>query len=120
MNNALRIALATLAATLSPLAFAHASLVDSFPAKGQTVTGSPTEIHLTFNEHVEARYCRIKLVSNAGKNFDADRPAADKTNPNAIVAAVPVLKPGTYSARWTAVGSDGHKTHGDFSFTVAR
>lgn len=120
MNNALRIALATLAATLSPLAFAHASLVDSFPAKGQTVTGSPTEIHLTFNEHVEARYCRIKLVSNVGKNFDADRPAADKTNPNAIVAAVPVLKPGTYSARWTAVGSDGHKTHGDFSFTVAR
>jgi methionine-rich copper-binding protein CopC len=120
MNPTTRIALATLAATLSPLAIAHASLVDSFPAKGQTVTGSPSEIHITFNEHVEARYCRIKLVSNAGKNFDADRPAADKANPNAIVAAVPVLKPGTYSARWTAVGGDGHKTHGDFSFTVAR
>jgi methionine-rich copper-binding protein CopC len=120
MTHTTRIALATLAATLSPLAFAHASLVDSFPAKGQTVTGSPSEIHLTFNEHVEARYCRIKLVSNAGKNFDADRPAADKANPNAIIAAVPVLKPGVYSARWTAVGGDGHKTHGDFSFTVAR
>ena len=65
MNTPLRIALATLAAALSPLAFAHASLVDSFPAKGQTVTGSPAEIHLTFNEHVEARYCRIKLVSDA-------------------------------------------------------
>ena len=120
MNPSLRIALATLAVTLSPFAMAHALLVDSFPAKGQTVTGSPTEIHLTFNEHVEARYCRIKLVSGAGKNFDADRPAADKANPNAIVAAIPVLKPGTYSARWTAVGSDGHKTHGDFSFTVAK
>jgi methionine-rich copper-binding protein CopC len=120
MNHTTRIALATLAAALSPLAFAHASLVDSFPAKGQTVTGSPSEIHLTFNEHVEARWCRIKLVSNAGKNFDADRPAADKANPNAIIAAVPVLKPGTYSARWTAVGGDGHKTHGDFSFTVAK
>ena len=120
MNHTTRIALATLAATLSPLAFAHASLVDSFPAKDQTVTGSPSEIHLTFNEHVEARYCRIKLVSNAGKNFDADRPAADKANPNAIVAAVPVLRPGVYSVRWTAVGGDGHKTHGDFSFTVAK
>ncbi len=120
MNISTRIALATLASALSPLAFAHAALVDSFPAKDQTVTGSPSEIHLTFNEHVEARWCRIKLVSNAGKNFDADRPAADKSNPNAIVASVPVLKPGTYSARWTAVGSDGHKTHGDFSFTVAK
>ncbi|MEO5686050.1 MAG: copper resistance CopC family protein [Burkholderiaceae bacterium] len=120
MNTPFRLALATLAAALSPLAFAHATLVDSFPAKGQTLTGSPAEIHLTFNEHVEPRYCRIKLVSDSGKNFDADRPAADKTKPNAIVAAIPVLKPGRYSARWTAVGSDGHKTHGDFSFTVAK
>ena len=120
MNTSLRIALATLAVAISPLASAHASLVDSFPAKGAVVTGSPSEIHLTFNEHVEARFCRVKLVSDAGKNFDADRPAADKTNPNAIIAAVPVLKPGKYSARWTAVGSDGHKTHGDFSFTVAK
>ena len=120
MKSSLRIALATLAVTLSPLALAHASLVDSFPAKGQVMTGSPAEIRITFNEHVEARYCRIKLVSGAGKNFDADRPAADKANPNAIVAAIPVLKPGTYSARWTAVGGDGHKTHGDFKFTVAK
>ena len=120
MNPSLRIALATLAVTLSPLAMAHALLVDSFPAKGQVTAGSPAEIHITFNEHVEARLCRIKLVSGDGKNFDADRPAADKANPNAIVAAIPVLKPGTYSARWTAVGSDGHKTHGDFSFTVAK
>ena len=120
MTTSLRLALATLAATFSPLVFAHASLVDSFPAKGQTLSGSPAEIHLAFNEHVEPRYCSIKLVSDAGKNFDADRPSADKTKPNAIVAAVPVLRPGTYSARWTAVGSDGHKTHGDFKFTVAK
>jgi methionine-rich copper-binding protein CopC len=120
MNHPLRIALATLATALSPLACAHASLADSFPARGQTLTGSPAEIHLTFNEAVEARHCRIKLVSDAGKNFDADRPVADKTRPNTIVAAVPVLKPGSYSARWTAVGGDGHKTHGDFSFVVAK
>ena len=120
MKSSLRIALATLAVALSPLARAHASLVDSFPAKGQVMTGSPAEIHITFNEHVEARYCRIKLRSGDGKNFDADRPAADKTNPNAIVAAVPVLRPGIYRAVWTAVGSDGHKTHGDFSFTVSK
>jgi methionine-rich copper-binding protein CopC len=118
MKTSLRLALATLATALSPLALAHASLVASFPARDAVLTGSPAEIHITFNEHVEARYCRIKLVSASGKNFDADRPHADKADPNAIVASVPVLKPGTYSARWTAVGGDGHKTHGDFSFTV--
>jgi hypothetical protein len=39
-----------------------------------TSTGSPSEIHLTFNEHVEPRYCRIKLVSDAGKKIE--RPEA--------------------------------------------
>ena len=120
MKTSSRLALALLAAALSPLAVAHASLVASFPDKGAVLTGSPTEIHLTFNEHVEPKLCRVKLVSDGGKNFDADRPSADKARANTIVAAVPVLKPGTYSARWTAVGSDGHKTHGDFSFTVAK
>jgi len=120
MKTSSRLALATLAATLSPLAFAHASLVASFPAQGAVLTASPTEIHITFNEHVEPRFCRIKLVSGAGRNFDADRPVADKADPNAIVASVPVLKPGTYSARWTAVSGDGHKTHGDFSFTISK
>ena len=115
-----RLAFAALAAAISPLASAHATMVDSFPAKGQVLNASPSEIHITFNEHVEARYCRIKLRSGDGKNFDADRPALDKTNPNAIVASVPVLKPGTYRAVWTAVGSDGHKTRGDFSFTVKK
>ena len=115
-----RLALAAFAAALSPLVSAHALMVDSFPAKDQVLDASPSEIHVTFNEHVEARYCRIKLRSGDGKNFDADRPVADKTNPNAIVAAVPVLKPGTYRAVWTAVGGDGHKTHGDFSFTIQK
>jgi methionine-rich copper-binding protein CopC len=118
MTTPLRLALATLAVTLSPLAFARTSVVDSFPARGAELTGSPTEIHLTFSERVDPRGCRIKLVSNAGKNFDADRPHADKAAPNTLVAAVPVLKPGVYSARWVAVGGDGKKVRGDFSFTV--
>jgi methionine-rich copper-binding protein CopC len=120
MDIALRLALAAFATAISPLASANASLVDSFPARGQTLAGSPAEIHLSFNGAVDARRCRIKLASDAGKHFDADRPSADKTRPNTIVASVPVLKPGTYSARWTAIGSDGHKSHGDFSFTVAK
>ena len=46
MTTSLRLALATLAATFSPLVFAHASLVDSFPAKGQTLSGSPSEVNV--------------------------------------------------------------------------
>ena len=114
----LKLAFAAAAVAASPFASAHAQLVSSLPAKGQALDAPPTEIHLTFNEHVEPRYSSIKLVSDAGKNFDCDRPHADKADPMSIVASVPVLRSGTYRARWTAVGSVGHKTHGDFSFTI--
>ena len=118
MKTSLKLALAAMTIAASPFAFAHAQLVASSPAKGQALDAPPTEIRLTFNEHVEPRYSSIKLVSGAGKNFDCDRPHADKADPMSIVASVPVLRSGTYRARWTAVGGDGHKTHGDFSFTI--
>jgi hypothetical protein len=118
MKTSLRLALAALAAAASPFAFAHASLVASSPARNQVLDAPPIEIRLTFNERVEPRRCSIKLVSAAGRRFDADRPRADKTDPKSIAASVPVLRSGSYRARWTAVGGDGHKTHGDFSFVV--
>jgi methionine-rich copper-binding protein CopC len=118
MKTSLRLALAALAAATSPFAFAHASLVASSPARNQLLDAPPIEIRLTFDEHVEPRHCSIKLVSAAGKRFDADRPHADKADPRSIAASVPVLRSGSYRARWTAVSGDGRKTHGDFSFTI--
>ncbi len=113
-----RLALLALALAASPFAFARAALVASSPAKDQALDAPPIELRLTFSEHVEPRTCRIKLVSGDGRNVDADRPHADKSDPNSVVASVPVLRKGSWRARWTAVGADGHKLHGDFSFSI--
>jgi methionine-rich copper-binding protein CopC len=113
-----RLALAAAACVASPFVFARPTLVGSSPAKDQVLDAPPIEIRLTFNEHVEARASSIKLVSATGKHFDADRPHPDKADPHSIVASVPVLRPGAYRARWTTVGSDGHKSRGDLSFTI--
>ena len=118
MKTTFRLALAALAAAASPFAFGHAQLVASSPAKDQVLAAPPIEIKLTFNEHVDPRFARVKLVSADKKYFDADRAHADKTDPNSVEMSVPVLKSGSYRAVWTAVGDDGHKTHGDFSFTI--
>ena len=118
MKTTARLAVAALAVAASPLAFAHAQLVASSPSKDQVLDAPPIEIKLTFNEHVEPRYARVKLVSADKKYFDADRAHADKADPNSVEMSVPVLRSGSYRAVWTAVGGDGHKTHGDFSFTI--
>ena len=118
MKTTLRLALSALVLAASPLAFAKTTLVASSPAKDQALDAPPIELRLTFSEHVDARTCRIKLVSGDGRNIDADRPHGDKADPNSLVASVPVLRKGSYRARWTAVGADGHKVHGDFAFSV--
>ena len=118
MHPLARAAAAALAALTASTAGAHATLVASSPANGQALDAPPLEIRLTFNEPVEPRYARVKLVSADKKYFDADRAHADKVDPNSVVMSVPVLRKGTWRAVWTAAGGDGHKTHGDFTFTV--
>jgi len=118
MHPLARAAAAVLAAAAASLAGAQPRLVASSPANGQVLDAPPIEIRLTFNEHVDPRHARVKLVSAERKYFDADRAHADKTDPNSVGMSVPVLRKGTWRAVWTAVGGDGHKMHGDFSFTV--
>lgn len=110
--------IATLAFTASPFALARSQLVASSPADAQVLAAPPIEIRLTFNEHVDPRGASIKLVSDKDKHYDADRPHANRNDPQGIAASVPVLRPGTYRAHWTAIGADGRRMRGDFSFTV--
>jgi len=113
-----RLAVALLAAVASALASARTSVVSSFPARGEVLAGSPTVVQFTFSEHVDPRSCRVKLASGAGKHFDADRPHADRNSPNTIVATVPVLRSGSYNARWVCTGPDGKRLRGDLAFSV--
>jgi methionine-rich copper-binding protein CopC len=118
MTPSIRVALAALALAASPFASAKPQLVAVSPAQGQQLDAPPIEIRLTFSERVDARRASIKLVSAEGKRFDADRPHADKADPLTIAASVPVLRRGAWRARWTAVGADGRKVHGDVQFSI--
>ena len=118
MKTPLRAALAASTLLASSLALAAPKLTASLPANGQALDASPTEIRLTFSEHVDARGASVKLVSDKGKHWDCDRPHVDKADPNTLAATVPVLRGGSYRARWTAVGPGGQKLHGDLNFTI--
>src|SRR4051812_5087115 len=102
----------------SPVAMAHAVLKHSVPAAGATVSPAPKEIALKFNENVEPAFSAVTLSDDAGKAIATGKAQPDGTDATTLRLAVPVLPPGVYRVQWIAVGHDGHRRNGNFTFKV--
>jgi methionine-rich copper-binding protein CopC len=100
------------------VACAHAKLEASEPKASSVLEQAPQRIRLQFNEVLEPAFSKIELADAHGGGIALSRAALDKDNRKALAAALPALRAGQYRIRWTAMGHDGHKTKGEFSFTV--
>ncbi|HEY0437089.1 MAG TPA: copper resistance protein CopC [Phenylobacterium sp.] len=99
-------------------AAAHARLITGSPKAGTTVA-APHELKLTYSESLVPADCSVK-VSGPGGAAVATGPLALDAKSKRIVH-VPVtgkLAAGAYKVSWTMKTEDGHKTDGDFAFTV--
>jgi copper transport protein len=114
----IRLSLA-LAVLLSPVsAWAHARLLRSDPAAKSRVS-SPQLIVLWFSEQPEIALSVATLKDQNGKAFTVGAAQANGGNPLQISFAIPqTLPPGTYTVAWRTAASDGHPSHGTFSFVV--
>jgi methionine-rich copper-binding protein CopC len=96
-------------------AVGHAKLQTSSPPDHAQLAAAPSSLTLTFSENAQLAMLELKTVS---KNIPLplDRGAKPATT---IKVGLPVLGPGTYEVKWTALAADdGHITKGSFSFTV--
>ncbi|OZI40485.1 hypothetical protein CEG14_01580 [Bordetella genomosp. 1] len=114
---ALTLALAALA--LGPqLAWAHAHLKQSTPAAG-SAAASPAAISATFTEGLEPAFSTLAVTGADGRAVDlgkaAPAPGDDKTLVLPVRQALPA---GAYTVQWQVLSKDGHKTRGDWKFTV--
>lgn len=92
---------------------AHAHLVSSAPAASAAVA-APKALHLEFSEKLEPKFSKAEL-SKAGAPVAASSVAKGKAidlSPKAALTA------GAYNVVWAVVSTDGHKSKGDYSFTV--
>jgi methionine-rich copper-binding protein CopC len=107
--------LALLVLVVAPLA-AHSLLLESSPAANATLEASPSELRLRFNNRIEKRLSRLKLVDERGGARDlavAEDGAADR-----LTAPMPSIAPGKYRVEWQVLSTDGHVVSGRFTFTV--
>lgn len=98
-------------------AAAHSLLLESSPAAGATLTAGPPRLVLRFNNRLEHRLSRVRLVDEHGGSRPLILTVAD-TGVDRLTAAVPPLAPGTYRVDWRVLSTDGHIVDGSFSFRV--
>jgi methionine-rich copper-binding protein CopC len=104
-------------AVVTPLVFAHATVKESVPAAGATLDKAPPQIVLTFNEKVEPAFSNIEVKDFSGKAISGSS-HTDAADPVLLKFDLPALGSGAYQVSWIAVGPDGHRRKGSFSFTV--
>ena len=95
---------------------AHSLLLESAPSAGAVTAGPPTVIMLVFNNRVEKRLCRLRLVDGQGR---AQTLAIDTGGPaDRLEAPALGLSPGPWRVEWVVMSADGHVVNGAFSFQV--
>jgi copper resistance protein C len=98
--------------------FAHASLVKAEPARRATLSTSPKQIRLWFNEEIEADYASLSVLDTHGEALTGEKPSVHPDDPKSIFLELPELSPGQYTVKFRVLSVDGHVVDSDFGFTV--
>ncbi|MGP3593264.1 CopC domain-containing protein YobA [Vagococcus sp. WN89Y] len=99
--------------------FAHAHLQGQYPAADAQVVAAPQALTLNFSEGIEPTFSGLTLTGpqqQVIRTGSAKRNEKDKKQ--MIVPLEQPLTPGKYAVKWHVVSVDGHKTHGQYHFTV--
>jgi methionine-rich copper-binding protein CopC len=109
---------ATLTVTFAHLAHAHASPIHQAPSAGSTVSTSPREVAIDFDDGLEPAFSSIAVTDSRGKAVASSKAVVDTSNTKHMSVALTKLAADVYTVAWVAVAADGHRTKGHYTFTV--
>lgn len=105
--------LAAAVVSASP-ASAHAKLESSSPVDGSTLTATPPEIMLRFNEPIKDGLNEVTVTSGSTDVTDGEV----QVEGEAVYQPVKhTMEPGEYTVKYKVVSADGHPVSGSLSFT---
>jgi methionine-rich copper-binding protein CopC len=100
------------------VSWGHAFPDHADPKVGAAISGSPALVRIWFDSALEPAFSRITVQNGGGKRVDKGDGRVNATDPTLLETGVPALPPGTYLVIWDVVARDGHRTTGDYRFTV--
>jgi methionine-rich copper-binding protein CopC len=96
----------------------HAFPDHSDPKVGSTVSVSPSTVRIWFDGDLEPVFSRIMVHTMDGRMVDKGDGHVDTKDSTLLEVSVPPLPPGTYLVMWNVVARDGHRTMGQYTFTI--
>jgi len=108
----------TVALALPAVASGHASLLATQPQASGVLSQPPTQVQLTYSEHIEPRFAVISVTDARGEQEMVGSPANAPGDDNSIFIRVRTLPQGWYLVWWRVISADGHPVRGAFTFAV--
>jgi methionine-rich copper-binding protein CopC len=100
-------------------AMAHAHLKSAVPAADGTVKTAPSELDLTFSEALNLKFSGVKVTGPNKASIKIGEGMLMNSGTTLMVPVTDKLPAGKYTVEWHALSTDGHKTNGSYSFTIA-
>ncbi len=96
----------------------HAFPDHADPKVGSTLTVSPDRVRIWFDSALEPVFSSIMVHTADGRMVDKGNGGVSVTDPTLLEVSLPPLPPGKYMVIWSVVARDGHRTSGNYTFTI--
>jgi copper resistance protein C len=96
----------------------HAFPDHADPKVGSTLTVSPDRVRIWFDSALEPVFSSIMIHTADGRMVDKGNGGVSTSDPTLLEVGVPPLPPGNYTVLWSVVARDGHRTSGNYTFTI--
>jgi copper transport protein len=106
------------AGLVAATAYAHAELLSSKPKDGETLSHSPREFVLTFDESIESDFVQLQVEDAAGRTADQGEPYHPQGHDELVAVRLRPALEGTYVASYRVISEDGHPVGKTTTFTV--
>jgi methionine-rich copper-binding protein CopC len=106
--------LAVLLLVFASAANGHSASDATTPADGATLSASPGEIRVRFDQPI--RITLVRITDRSGNRYEVrhDRGAETDT----LVGTPEPLPEGAYTVEWRGLSADGHPASGEFTFRI--
>ncbi len=98
--------------------WAHAFPDHSDPKVGTTISSPPTQVRIWFDGDLEPAFSTIMVHNMDGRMVSKGDGRVDPSDPTLLEVSLPKLSPGAYLVIWNVVARDGHRTQGQYTFTI--